>query len=383
MSKREIIYLGFYDLPQTVDKRYTVQSSIQKMNYISDAIVRAGYNVHIISTAWLLKSDYVFKFNRQKTVHVSENIKVTFCPGIKSKSQFLNLINRFICKFWLFLWIILNTSYQNVLLIYHSPFYLNLIRIAKSIGKFKLVLEVEEIYSKVWATSRKSHSQEISFFKTADSFITVSNILADVLGNKTQAVVYGSYNIFNKPKVQNLALNNLTNIVYAGSIDSTKGGALNAILTAEYLPDNYIVHILGTGTSDQILQIKSEIQRINKEKEKEVCVYHGLKTGIELNDFMNQCQIALNPQHTGEYMDTAFPSKIVFYLSHHLTVVSTKIKSIENSPFATLIEFSHDSRPESVANAIINARRIDPSLISNLFRKLDDEFVGKLKVIFN
>ena len=383
MSKREIIYLGFYEIPQYGVKRYSVQSSIQKMNYFADAMVRVGYKVHIISTAWLVHSDCFFKFDTKKSIQISENIKVTYCPGIKSKVNYFRFINRYLCKIWLLVWLIINTRRQSALLVYHSLYYTKLLKIAKSIRKFKLVLEVEEIYTKVWNAYSRYHLKEMRFFETPDSFITVSDIMANTLGKKTQAVIYGSYIINNKSKVKNLGLNHFINIVYAGSIDSTKGGAINAVLTAEHLPENYIMHILGTGTSNHIHQIKTEIQRINKKKKKEICIYQGLKTGKALDAFMNKCQIALNPQHTGKYMDTAFPSKIVFYLSHHLTVVSTKIKSIENSPFVSLIEFSRDSKPESISEAIINARRIDPLLINNLFRKLDNEFVDKLKRIFN
>ena len=39
-------------------------------------------------------------------------------------------------------------------------------------------------------------------------------------------------------------------MIYAGSIDFTKGGAYQAVQCANYLPNNYTIHICGPGSDE-------------------------------------------------------------------------------------------------------------------------------------
>jgi penicillin-binding protein-related factor A (putative recombinase) len=90
------------------------------------------------------------------------------------------------------------------------------------------------------------------------------------------------------------------------------------------------------------------------------------------------CHIGLNPQNEGEYMNTAFPSKILSYLSHGLVVVSTRVRSIQESKISKLINFTEDDNPKSIANTI-KAINIDkqPDNV-HLIKKLDMDFTKAL-----
>ncbi len=138
------------------------------------------------------------------------------------------------------------------------------------------------------------------------------------------------------------------NVVYAGSIDNTKGGAFTAIECSRFLPQNFKIHICGFGNPVDVLKLEQEIRFVNKELSREACVFHGVLPDNEFSVFLHSCQIAINPQKDGENMTTIFPSKIIKYLSHNLRVVSTRIKSIDKSAIAPLITFSENELPNQL-----------------------------------
>src|SRR5690606_35053088 len=104
-----------------------------------------------------------------------------------------------------------------------------------------------------------------------------------------------------------------------------------SVLAMNYLPNKYRLHILGFGNNSDIEELKKLINYVNKEKGYECCRYYGSLDGEKYSEFLLDCDIGLNPQKEGEYMDFAFPSKILSYLAHGLEVVSTRIKSVEQS----------------------------------------------------
>lgn len=48
--KKTIKYIGFYDSSEFIDEKRSISlAAVNKMDYISESIVKAGYNVQIIS----------------------------------------------------------------------------------------------------------------------------------------------------------------------------------------------------------------------------------------------------------------------------------------------------------------------------------------------
>jgi len=177
--------------------------------------------------------------------------------------------------------------------------------------------------------------------------------------------------------------NDKINVVYAGSIDSTKGGAENSVRCIEFLSEDYVIHILGNGNSQSVEKLTFGINQINNKLGREACIYHGLKIGYEFDEIMSRFSIGINPQFDGAYMATAFPSKIIKYLSYNLRVVSTRIKSVDKSNIAPLITFADNDTPESIALAI---KQID--LNSNfdgteVLNRLDKNFIRDIKNLFD
>lgn len=378
--QQEIKYIGFYDLPTSRYKRAAALSATNKMDYICDSINKAGYKVHLISPSWFIDSLSHIKYQKKTEVKISEHKKLTLVPSFKTSNKYTEYLKIIYSLTWLFFWLILNVKKEEKILVYHSPWLALPLIWAKKIKKFKIVLEVEEIYGEVWTIKRMLSQWEKKIIEKSDNYISVSDVLADILGNKVKAVVYGNYSISLE---ENSHKNNgLVNIIYAGAIDYVRGGAYNAVRCAKFLPDNYKMHLCGYGNSNSIIELEKMIAQINLEMSREVCVFHGEIPDNKFSEFLHNFHIAINPQKGGQNMDTLFPSKIIKYLSHNLRVVSTRIKSIDKSAIASLIIFSNDETPESFANAIL---QIDLNSLydsKTVIKKLDDKFIKDIGCMF-
>lgn len=382
---KEVKYIGFYDIGYSGSKRVSSLAAINKMDYICDTIIQAGFNVHIISPSWFDDNNHCEKYQAKTRVQVNEHKQITLSPSFSSKTKISRYFKIVLSLTWLFFWLTINVRKNENIIVYHTPWLSIPIRWAKMIKKFKLILEVEEIYGQVWETSKILQTWEGKLLKVADSYIAVSDVLAKILGPKVRAIVYGNYSIpkRNIDKQYDHLKNNKINVVYAGSVDKTRGGAYNAVKCARLLSDNYIIHISGSANLESINNLNRDIAQVNKELSRDACIYHGLIPDDHFSDFLFSCQIALNPQYDGENMTTLFPSKIIKYLSHNLRIVSTPIKSVKNSKVAELIDFSEGDQPEDFAKSIMSINLENMKNNSEIIRKLDEEFIKIISDIFS
>ena len=140
--------------------------------------------------------------------------------------------------------------------------------------------------------------------------------------------------------------------IYAGTFDPTKGGAAAAAAAAEFLPENYHVHILGFGTEEQTEYLKKQIAEVPK-KAKCTLTYDGLKSGEEYIQFLQKCQIGLCTQiPDAKYTETSFPSKVLVYLANGLRVLSVRIPAVEQSSVGDMLYYYDEQKPEKIAEAI-------------------------------
>jgi len=370
---KEIKYIGFYDIAETKNNRVATIAATNKMDYICTAINRAGFDVHLISPSWFGISDSKAKYASQTTLQLSPKKRITFCPSYNTKSKWGLYIKIIFTLIWLFFWLLFNVRRDEKILVYHVQWLSLPIRWAKKIKGFKLILEVEEIYGQVWKNKALLQKWEQKLIKDADYFIAVSDVLAEILGERVKAIIYGNYSL---PDFQaNFIKTDTINVIYAGSIDHTKGGAYNAVKCANLLPENYKIHICGFGDADSILELEQEIMKVNAEQSREACLFHGLIPDNQFSDFLHSCQIAINPQQDGENMTTLFPSKIIKYLAHNLRVVSTRIKSIDKSSIAPLISFSENDQPEAIVKTILDLDINSKYNSREILRKLDIKFI--------
>lgn len=375
---KEIKYIGFYDLPDSKTNRVSNLAATNKMDYVCSALNRGGYNVNIVSPSWMGANS---KVRREGKVvkNINKKTKVTFCPSWITHKKITLRIKVIFSLLWLFIYLLVNVKKTEKIIAYHVQWISIPIRLAKYFKRFELILEVEEIYSKVWETSKYMSYIEEKLIKSADSYIYVSELLRKELGekNKKSLILYGSYNqVELKSSYKN---SKVVDLIYAGSIDPIKGGAFKAVEIMRHLPKNYKLHILGHGNIQHINKLKTMIKTINTQKSREVCFYVGTLYGEKYSEYLLACDIALNPQKQGDYMTTAFPSKLLSYLSHNLRVVSTEIESVKQSQVTDYILFSKNDKPEEFAEIIKEVDLTSQYNSSDFINQLDKDFINNIK----
>ncbi|CAA9203661.1 hypothetical protein FLA105534_04841 [Flavobacterium bizetiae] len=239
-------------------------------------------------------------------------------------------------------------------MVYHSYLLNKVVNFCRFFANFKLIYEVEEIYQAAWQNSNKKIKHEIEALQNADAFIFVNDVMNQKCNhhNKPFIVCYGNYN--NK-KIAKSINYNIINIVYAGFIGGKDSDVMLAIDSAEFLPDNYFLNVLGYGTEENIKGMKNKIKEINVKCGKEIVEYFGCLSGDEYDNFLKKCQIGLSTRVLiDEYSDFTFPSKVLVYLSNNIIPVSSKINCILNSKVSESIVFYDENSPASVAEAIVS-----------------------------
>ena len=379
---KTIKYIGFYDDPSKPHDRIYSLSGTNKMNYISDLLIKAGYGVQIISPSWAKDKVYERQNLKYKNVKIRPGKNLILFPTIKIDTFFIKYIKSILSLFNLFFWLIKNTKKNEKILAYHSPLLSIPLLLAKKIKKFILVLEVEEIYTEVWNRRMYLKYPEHKIIKAADSYICASDLLGRRLG-KESLIVYGCYDTSNYLLNNNHSNKANVSIVYAGSLDHTKGGVYKALQLMDFLNKKYTLHICGYGSPVHIFEVKKIIKELNERLGREACIFHGKLLGDDLSNLLNNCQIGLNPQNEGDYMATAFPSKILTYLSHNLHVLSTNIDGVKSSALGSYINFSRDDSALQIANGIENIdlkKKID---YYQIITELENKLLKNLKELFH
>lgn len=368
-------YIGIFDSSENVDEnRIKHMSSGNKMIYVSESLKELGHDVDIISPSWTLNR----KFYKGKAKVLEPGINVVLGPTI----PYIRGISQVLAMVWLTLYLLFNTKKYETIIVYHSLFLILPIKILQYFKKINLILQVEEIYSEVVKKQRRNNNREIKFINNADYRILVSNQLKNKIGIEGDIVLYGSY----KNNLNLEIIKENKSLVYAGSIEKLKNGAFNAVEMMRFISDKNIkLYILGTGSKTNILKLESMITEINNMKQREAIIFLGEKDGDEYNELMNSFSIGLNLQNSGSYMDTAFPSKIIAYLSYNQKIISTNIASIKNSPFEEFIDFVYVNNLNETAKEIeIVANKIEAENKElTVIDHFDNKFKEDLKVILN
>ena len=215
--------------------------------------------------------------------------------------------------------------------------------------------------------------------KAADAFIFPTQLLNESVNdaNKPFSVVHGTYQIeqnrsarFNDGKIH---------VVYAGTLDPRKGGGVAAAASAEFLPENYHVHILGFGSEAQIADMKQLVAEV-AQKSKANITYDGVLSGEDYIRFIQSCDIGLSTQNPdAAFNATSFPSKILSYMANGLRVVSVRIDAVETSAVADLITYYDEQTPEAIAKAITDVDMSAPYDSRARIAELDARFREELK----
>lgn len=273
-----------------------------------------------------------------------------------------------------------NVKKEDIIVVYHSLANMKLVKYIKKNVTDKIVYEVEEIYGDV-INDEKAKIKELKAFKNASSYIFSNDYLNTIINTKQLPYVtcYGTYEI---PTLYKESFNdNLIHCLYAGTLAQNKG-ALNAINAAKYLPNNYLIHILGFGSEKDIADIKNAVNEVNNSYGTTKVIYEGLKLNEEYLKFIQKCQIGLCTQNIdAAFNTTSFPSKILSYMSNGLEVVGVNIAAIKNSKVGQYIQFYNVPDEKEIANVILNINLNAKSNNVDVVKELDKEFKEDLKAM--
>lgn len=366
----KIYYLIHFD---NKTNRNITPSAITKGKYVASALASCSSEVEIVSLAYPTKDsqDEVY-------YQVSENVICHLFKGKYSNNRIIRYLNHKLYDKKIRKYLKQNVKKDNIIVVYHSLANMKLVKYIKKNITDKIVYEVEEIYGDV-INDEKAKIKELKTFKNASSYIFSNDYLNSIINTKQLPYVtcYGTYEI---PTLYKESFNdNLIHCLYAGTLAQNKG-ALNAINVAKYLPNNYLIHILGFGSEKDIADIKNAVNEVNNSYGTTKVIYEGLKLNEEYLKFIQKCQIGLCTQNIdAAFNTTSFPSKILSYMSNGLEVVGVNIDAIKNSKVGQYIQFYNVPDEKEIANAILNINLNNKTNNVDVVKELDKEFKEDLK----
>mgnify|MGYP005969043939 FL=1 len=366
----KIYYLIHFD---NKTNRNVTPSAITKGKYVASALASCSSEVEIVSLAYPTKDsqDEVY-------YQVSENVICHLFKGKYSNNRIIRYLNHKLYDKKIRKYLKQNVKKDDIIVVYHSLANMKLVKYIKKNITDKIVYEVEEMYGDV-INDEKTKTKELKAFKNASSYIFSNDYLNSIINTKQLPYVtcYGTYEI---PTLYKEAFNdNLIHCLYAGTLAQNKG-ALNAINVAKYLPNNYLIHILGFGSEKDIADIKNAVNEVNNSYGTTKVIYEGLKLNEEYLKFIQKCQIGLCTQNIdAAFNTTSFPSKILSYMSNGLEVVGVNIAAIKNSKVGQYIQFYNVPDEKEIANAILNINLNNKTNNVDVVKELDKEFKEDLK----
>lgn len=307
------------------------------------------------------------------------NVKYSMPPCNKRKNKISRFLNLLTMQKWLYKHLVKNCTKDTTVVFYHSISLIKALKKAKRKIGFKLVGEVEEIYSyaPIHAKNRKI---EVPFLKSLDAYIPITPKInrAVNLSNKPYAIYYGAFNI---PPVPDKPIfeDGRKHIVYAGSFAADLGRGQKVLEISKYLPDDYQIEILVVSNWEEAKRFYDDF--LAKNEKHCPIILHRKKTGKDYTDFLQSCQIGLNVQDsTAPINDYSMPSKFTVYLSNGLWVVGTWMEVLEESPFANSLTLVKGDNAEDFAKAIIEcSTNYDRQQIQQVIKDEAERFRISLK----
>lgn len=369
-------YFGWY-ISENDDSVYTgnVPGKL-KMRYVARKISEAGKELKIFSLA-----DKRGKgFHKAQKAKTSFGADVLYSAGISSGGKVGRLLNGFLKKLQFVFYVLFKVKKDDTILLYHSVSYTKTLAGIKRLIDRKVVIEVEEIYGYSATEDRPWVDKEISYIKAMDSFIVVNAGIPAHIGIEDRKYVV-SYGVCDLPprRVEHFDDGKI-HVVYAGTIETRKLGAITAVEAAQYLPDDYVTHIIGFGTQKNIEYMQQRIDEINKNSSGIKVQYDGYFTGDELDDFLFRCHIGLSSNvMRPNFANNSFPSKVITYMCHDLSVVLGYAKAFYDVPIAKNWSFYMEHEPEQIAKAITQTKILPKGHNIELIKELDSNLIHFIK----
>lgn len=348
-------YIGYYDVDSSGRERRSLSLAARnKMNYIAETISKFE-PVEIISPSGVTGRNS----DCGRIEKITDRVFLRLFPSLGKKNAFIGKVGTVLTMLSFLSHLAIHIQKGETVIVYHSLAYCKPLYYLKRVKSFRLILEVEEIYGDVIGDV-KAKKWELRLAKQADGYIFPTQLLSHLLNTekKPELIIHGTYrvepdrkcNIFGEHLHE--GKNKIIHVVYAGTLDPRKGGAVAAAAAAEFLPENYYIHILGFGSDQEIQNMKDLVADIASRSKAKVS-YDGLLSGEDYIRFIQSCDIGLSTQNPeAAFNATSFPSKILSYMANGLRVVSIRIPAIELSAIGDQLYYYDQQTPEEIAKAI-------------------------------
>ena len=368
MSKN---YYITFDVPEGSEQQYNSPvPTILKTRYICS---KFNGNLNVVSLA----SKKNIGLGKKKRMSYGV-LKTLFSFGVHTKiGKWLDTILR---KTYLFFFLIFVVKKRDKVLIYHSS-YTNCISKFLTAKKCISVLEVEEIYGYDAIGDKSSLQDEIKSILKFKKYIFVNDYIPVEfdIDKKDFVVCYGVVDS-NYKKHEKTFNKNKIHILYAGTIEDRKLGAFSTAHAANFLSNNYVMHIAGFGKEASLEKLREIIENNNRDNEKCMIEFHGMLSGEELNKLIDNCDIGVSAYiMRSNFANNSLPSKIMTYMTHDLHIVSGYSEAIADSKIAKNWQFFYNHDPESIANAIKSVDVSEKIDNSQLLKEIDDNLFEFLK----
>lgn len=355
---KKVFYLGYYGDSSPQSKREITPAADTKMTYIIESMKKTGFDVEVVS--FCAPEDRSVHFRKYSGYEITRNgTRVVFFDSYTSKYRIMRVIGRWLS--WLKAKHYLRQHCLNdecKIVIYHSLALLKVINYLHR-RKKSFVLEMEEIYADV--IGKKSiRMKEIGAAAKANGYIFPTQLLSQLINTekKSEVIIHGTYKVEPERKCNifkgdlHQENHDIIHVVYAGTLDPRKGGAIAAASAAEFLPEGYHIHILGFGSQSEIENMQDRVAEISSRTRAKVS-YDGLLSGEDYIRFIQSCDIGLSTQNPdAAFNATSFPSKILSYMANGLRVVSIRIPAIEQSAVGDMLIYYDKQTPQEIARAI-------------------------------
>ena len=377
---KRIKYFCYYDYRKGKSPREGVQSASTKIDYIVQSINKNGVAVDLISKSGV--SEKGFAFDAGGVIQQGGNTIRHFvsfgCMGSP-----LRVLSRWLNTLHFFIWLLFHTHQNEQIIVYHSLGYCKILNFLRKIKNLCIIGEVEELYQDVHEQSKSVVNAEYEFINGCAKYLFPTILMNNKFNpsRKPFAIVHGIYKI--EEKLEKKFSDGKIHVVYGGTFDPKKGGALVAAEVGRFLPENYVVHICGFGSEADIDRIKTMILDTNANSYSETR-FEGLLRGEDYTRFIQKCHTGLSTQNpTAAFNDTSFPSKILVYLANGLKVVSIRIPVVESCAVVDEISFYDVQSPDKIAEAIQHVTLETAETPSMLLDKVDSDFSKSLEALLN
>ena len=368
-----IKFFSFYGCMEQGQRRENSPAADTKVDYIVNVLNRLGYSVDIISRASSAELYFLSSTVKIKGV----NSYRYFASFGKTKSS-LRIVYRWFMELQFFFWCLLNLRKGEQVIVYHSLGYDSTFIKLKYLRKIRIIGDIEEIYQDVHKQRPSKKRNEYRFIQKCDKLMFSNTILNERFNhsNRPYIVCHGIYKA--QRKITEKYNDGKIHLLYSGTYDPVKGGAIASIKMAEYLPEKYHLHITGFG-NDQAL--KEELKRV-KFLTKCAITYHGYLEEEEFISLMQSCHIGLCTQDpTNKLNFTSFPSKILNYISNGLVVITGRNRVIEDSAVGKFVHYYDVQNPKDISIAVMQIQLTDESIGKELLELLDKKFSESLNCL--